>query len=166
MKKHGKLALIVREPLARFFSVFVHPKLSDAAKLIHHPFNFVAGRNFTRELTAAALDPARVADVQTALLEAYRAHPDVTLELMTKARAAAHPKSKAASIAIYLVTDPQALKEKDESIAWEVNQLIPGLSVTAKDVENQRRKIASKPYVKQKMTASARVVNPKDSRKS
>ena len=170
MKKHGNLKGLLRPPHARLFAKYVQPHLSEKAKVKHRQFNWLfppPGPIYTQELFALALQPNLLPQLQTEFSEAYQADPDTTLELMVKTRAGLKPSSKAKCVQMYITAFPKALAEKDDTIAHSVQQAF-GIGVrspiTGKDVENARRKLPSRPYLRIKSKAVLSQVNPKESR--
>jgi hypothetical protein len=154
MKKLGKLRGTVMTPHAKLFARFVQPRLSRAARTVHSQLDFLFPQNRTPELFALALDPRRASELQGAFCEAFRKKPDETLELMEKTRAEFKKLSKARRIQCLITAREELLNQKDVAIVWEVNRAFPEESaVSEKDVENARRKLASRPHAKLKSKA-------------
>lgn len=154
MKKLGKLRGTVMTPHAKLFALFVQPGLSRAARKFHSQLDFLFPQNHTPELFALALDPRRASELQDAFCEAFRKNPDETLELMVTTRKEFKKRNKARRIQFLLTACEELLEKKDLAIAWEVNRAFPAENeVNEKDVENARRKLASRPHTRLKVKA-------------
>ncbi len=156
MKKLGKLRGTVMTPHAKLFARFVQLRLSRAARKFHSQRDFLFPQNHTPELFALALDPRLASELQEAFCEAFQNRPDETLELMVTTRKEFKKRSKARRIQFLITAREELLQKKDQYIASEVNCAFPRKEehqVNEKDVENARRKLASRPHAKLKVKA-------------